>query len=230
MVAVKTRVKGLLGLLVLAIVLAAGWHYFTAERATALIAALRGAWWAPVGFVAIYMLAAALNFSGLVLTLLGGAVFGFWWGSLLNTLGANLGANAAFWLARRLGREGLRGLLGDRLGSLDRLTEQSGFAWLLRLRLIPVVPFNLLNFASGLTALRWRSYAAATALGILPGTVVYTFFADAILRGSREATRGAFVRVAIAGSLLILLSFAPALARRLGVLPDRLTARLSDRP
>ncbi len=85
-------------------------------------------------------------------------------------------------------------------------------------------------FASGLTALRWRSYAAATALGILPGTLVYTFFADAILRGSREATRGAFVRVAIAGSLLILLSFAPALARRLGVLPDRLTARLSDRP
>ncbi len=115
----------------------------------------------------------------------------------------------------------LRGLLGHRLGSLDQLTEQSGFAWLLRLRLIPVVPFNLLNFASGLTALRWRSFAVATAVGILPGTLVYTFFADAILEGSREATRGAFVRVAIAGGLLVLLSFAPALARRLGALPDR---------
>jgi len=222
--------RGVLGLLVLAMMLAAGWHYFTAERATALIATLRGAWWAPVGFVAVYALATALNFSGLVLTLLGGAVFGFWWGSLLNTLGANLGANAAFWVARRLGREGLRGLLGDRLGSLDRLTAQSGFAWLLRLRLIPVVPFNLLNFASGLTALPWRSYAAATALGILPGTLVYTFFADAILRGSRDATRGAFVRVAIAGSLLVFLSFTPALARRAGWLSVRPSERPTVRP
>lgn len=221
MVAVKPRVKGTLGLLLLVIMLVAGWHYVTADRATALIATLRGAWWAPVGFVAVYTLATALNFSGLVLTLLGGAVFGFWGGSLLNTLGANLGANAAFWVARRLGREGLQGLLGGRLGSLDRLTENSGFTWLLRLRLIPVVPFNLLNFASGLTALRWRSFAVATAVGILPGTLVYTFFADAILEGSREATRGAFVRVAIAGGLLVLLSFAPALARRLGALPDR---------
>ena len=220
MVAVKPRVKGGLGLLLLVIMLVAGWHYVTADRATALITTLRGAWWAPVGFVAVYTLATALNFSGLVLTLLGGAVFGFWGGSLLNTLGANLGANAAFWVARRLGREGLRGLLGHRLGSLDQLTEQSGFAWLLRLRLIPVVPFNLLNFASGLTALRWRSFAVATAVGILPGTLVYTFFADAILKGSREATRGAFVRVAIAGGLLVLLSFAPALARRLGALSD----------
>ncbi len=220
MVAVKPRVKGGLGLLLLVIMLVAGWHYVTADRATALITTLRGAWWAPVGFVAVYTLATALNFSGLVLTLLGGAVFGFWGGSLLNTLGANLGANAAFWVARRLGRKGLRGLLGHRLGSLDQLTEQSGFAWLLRLRLIPVVPFNLLNFASGLTALRWRSFAVATAVGILPGTLVYTFFADAILKGSREATRGAFVRVAIAGGLLVLLSFAPALARRLGALSD----------
>jgi len=165
-----------------------------------------------------------------VLTLLGGAVFGFWWGALLNSLGANLGASAAFWLARRLGREGLRAWLGDRLASVDRLTEHAGFAWLLRLRLIPVVPFNLLNFASGLTALPWTTYAGATALGIVPGTLVYTYFADALLQGSRDATRAAFLRVAVAGVLLVLLSFAPALARRLGALPERLTARPPDRP
>lgn len=226
-----------LKLFLLVAVLAGGWlalrtgparAYLTPQGAAALATALRGAWWAPAAFVAVYTCATALNFSGLVLTLLGGAVFGFWWGALLNSLGANLGASAAFWLARRLGREGLRAWLGDRLASVDRLTEHAGFSWLLRLRLIPVVPFNLLNFASGLTALPWSTYAAATALGIVPGTLVYTYFADAMLQGSRDATRGAFLRVAIAGALLVLLSFVPTLARRAGWL--RPTALPPDRP
>ena len=164
--------------------------------------------------------------AGLVLTLVGGAVFGFWWGALLNLLGANLGASAAFWVARLLGREGLHALLGDRLsGGLDRLAHQAGFAWLLRLRLIPIVPFNLLNFASGLTALPWRTYAAATAIGVIPATLVYTFFADALLSGSREAGHRVFVRLLIAGALLVLLSFVPTIARKLGF-----TVQPSDRP
>ncbi|MGH7613282.1 MAG: VTT domain-containing protein, partial [Gemmatimonadales bacterium] len=181
-----------------------------------LIDGLRAAWWAPLAFVAAYVTACAFAFSGALLTLAGGAVFGFWWGALLNTIGANLGAWAAFGLARLLGREALQGLLGQRLAGLDRVAQQSGFAWLTRLRLIPIVPFNLLNFASGLTALPWRTYAAATALGILPGTLVYTFFADALLAGGREASQQAFVRVVIAGGLLVLLSFVPTVARKLG--------------
>lgn len=229
-------------LLLLVVIVAAVWvivrttplrGYLTREGVAALVTTLRQAWWAPLAFVAGYALAIAVGFSGLVLTLAGGAVFGFWWGVLLNTLGANLGATVAFWLARRLGRDGLLALLGGRLAAIDRISHQSGFAWLLRLRLIPIVPFNLLNFASGLTAVPWRTYAAATALGILPGTLVYTFFADAILSGSREATRTAFVRVLVAGMLLVLISFAPMLARRAGWLaadaPDRLTAPPPDR-
>ena len=233
-----TRVQAALKLLVLVALFAGGWllvpasarERVTLQGATALVEGLRHAWWAGPAFVGTYMLAAALNFSGLVLTLLGGAVFGFGWGALLNTLGANLGATAAFWLARRLGRDGLKAFFGDRLAGLDRLTEQAGFAWLLRLRLIPVVPFNLLNFTSGLTALPWRTYAAATAVGILPGTLIYTFFADAILSGSREATRGAFVRVLIAGGLLVLLSFVPTLARRAGWLAVRPSGDPTVRP
>lgn len=219
------RARGLLKLLALILLLLAGAYalratparaLFTPAGAGRLVMVLRESPWAPVAFVAAYTVAAALDFSGLVLTLAGGAVFGFWWGSVLNLVGANLGASAAFWVARLLGREGLQAILGRRLAGLDRLTQQAGFAWLLRLRLIPVVPFNLLNFASGLTALPWRTYAAATAIGVVPGTLVYTFFADALLSGSHEAGRRAFVRVLIAGVLLVALSFAPALARRLG--------------
>lgn len=222
-------------LLLLVLIVAAGWLAVWASGGlSALIAMLRQVWWAPFAFVAGYAFAIALGVPALVFTLAGGAVFGFWWGALLNTLGANLGATAAFWLARWLGRNGLQALLGGRLAGIDRLAHQSGFAWLLRLRLIPVVPFNLLNFASGLTALPWRTYAAATALGIVPGTLVYTFFADAILSGSQQATHDAYVRVAIAGTLLVLLTFVPTLAKRAGWLPadhdDRLTVRLPDRP
>jgi uncharacterized membrane protein YdjX (TVP38/TMEM64 family) len=212
-------------LLLLVVIVAAGWlamratpvrGYVESGGLSALIVALRQVWWAPFAFVAGYALAVTLGFSGLVLTLAGGAVFGFWWGSLLNTLGANLGATGAFCLARVLGRDGLQALLGGRLAGIDRITHQSGFVWLLRLRLIPIVPFNLLNFASGLTAIPWRTFAVATGLGILPATLVFTFFADAILSGSREATHAAFARVLVAGALLIFLSFIPMLAKRAG--------------
>jgi uncharacterized membrane protein YdjX (TVP38/TMEM64 family) len=215
-------------LVLLVLIVAAGWvalragplrGYGASGAIANVIATLRGVWWAPIAFVAGYTIAIAFGFSGLVLTLAGGAIFGLWWGALLNTLGANCGATAAFWVARWLGRDGLQSLLGSRLAGIDRISQQSGFAWLLRLRLFPIVPFNLLNFACGFTAIPWRTYAAATALGILPGTLVYTFFADAILSGSQQATRDAYIRVAVAGGLLVILSFVPSLAKRAGWLP-----------
>ena len=232
--ALRPRVKALLKLLVLIALLAAAAYAvrasplrdaFTPQGASRWLTTLRELRWAPVAFVAVYTIAAALDFSGLVLTLAGGALFGFWRGALLNLIGANLGASAAFGIARLLGRDGLQALLGSRLAGLDRLAQQAGFAWLLRVRLIPVIPFNIVNFAAGLTAMPWRTYAAATALGIVPGTLVYTFFADAMLSGSREASRGALVRVLIAGALLVLLSFTPTLVRRF---PGR--AGPADRP
>ena len=152
-----------------------------------------------------------------MLTIAGGAVFGFWWGSLLNTIGANIGANAAFGLSRALGRQGVERLTGSRSAGIDRATVQHGFTGLLVLRLIPLVPFNALNFGSGLTALRWRTYALATVIGIVPGTLVYTFFADALVLGSTEASATAFRRVLIAGVLLAALSLTPLIARRLGL-------------
>ncbi len=186
------------------------------DQLAALRDRLAAPWWSPMAFVVVYAALAALNFSGLVLTLAGGVVFGFERGVVLNTIGANLGANAAYTLARILGKDAVAALLGARFVRVQRFAEAGGFLWLLRLRLIPVVPFNLLNLAGGLAGMPWRTFAGATALGILPGTVVDTFFADAIVAGSSEASRGAFLRLLVAGGLLVLLSFAPTVARRLG--------------
>lgn len=167
-------------------------------------------------FVGAYALATALALPGSVLTIAGGAIFGFRLGVLLNWTGALLGATLAYLLARALGADALRRVLGGRADRLEALAGSHGFGTVLRLRLIPVVPFNLLNFAAGLARVPLRDYLLGTALGLIPGTVVYTWFADALLAGAAGARRDALVRLAIAGAVLILLSFAPALARRLG--------------
>jgi len=191
-------------------------QYFSREGIGEAIEWLRASESAPVFYMIIYAAATALAIPGSVLTLAGGAMFGVVWGTVYTTIAANIGANIAFGVARFLGRDGIRKLAGDRLEKLDRATEDHGFRGLFTLRLIPVVPFNALNFGAGLTSISWADYALATLIGIFPGTVVYTMFADALLAGSQEASREALIRVLVSGVLLIFLSFLPTLARRLG--------------
>jgi uncharacterized membrane protein YdjX (TVP38/TMEM64 family) len=167
----------------------------------------------PVLFVVGYGIATVFGLPGTVFTLAGGAIFGVVFGSLLNWVGATLGAIGAYTLARRLGSDAVRSLLGRHATTLDALTSKAGFATLFRLRLIPVVPFNALNFAAGLAPAPFRAYALSTALGIIPGTVVYTYFADSLVAGVTGARDRALVHVAVAATLLIALSFVPALAR-----------------
>ncbi|GAC1692065.1 MAG: hypothetical protein NVS9B3_10630 [Gemmatimonadaceae bacterium] len=172
----------------------------------------------PALFVVAYIVATALAIPGTALTLAGGALFGFGWGSLLNWLGATGGAVVAYGLARALGQDAVRSVLGRRADRFGRLTEEHGLATMFRLRLLPLVPFNALNFGAGFAGVRVRDYILATALGIIPGTVVYSYFADALLSGASSARHDAFVRLLIASALLMTLSFLPAIARRLGLI------------
>jgi len=191
-------------------------HYLSRDGMLALLEGIRSSPWAPVAYAVAYAAATALALPGSILTIVGGAVFGFAWGVVLVTIAANIGANAAFGLARWLGRDGIERLIGSRLGGLDRATAAHGFWGLLVLRLVPLVPFNALNFGSGLTAMRWRDYALATVIGIVPGTLVYVFFADALMQGSTEAGTAARTRLFIAGGLFLVLSLVPLVARRFG--------------
>ncbi len=200
---------------------------FTREGVIDALQTVRSSMWAPVIFVLLYAAATAVALPGSLLTIAGGAVFGFWLGAVLNTVGANIGANAAFGLARSLGRDGIQRIVGARLQGLDKATVQHGFMGLLVLRLIPLVPFNALNFGSGLTALRWRHYALATVIGILPGTLVYTFFADALVQGSTSANAEARTRLWVAGALFLALALIPVVARRLGFKPKTQSTEVS---
>ncbi|MDX1621878.1 MAG: TVP38/TMEM64 family protein [Nitriliruptorales bacterium] len=128
---------------------------------------------APVLFVAIYVIATVLVVPGAVLTAAAGVLFGTLAGTALAVLGASLGAGAAFEISRWLGREQVEEIAGERVGRFDDWIERRGFTAILYLRLIPVVPFNILNYAAGVTAIRRRQYLVATAVGIIPGAFAY---------------------------------------------------------
>lgn len=186
------------------------------ERLPVLVREVREFTWVVPAFVVGYAIIATVGIPATPFTLMGGALFGPWLGTLFNWLGATLGATGAYFLARALGRDAVRTLLGSRAGALDALAGDQAFASLLRLRLLPLIPFNGLNFGAGLAGVRPGTYVLATAIGIIPGTAVYTYFADALLAGVNGAREAALQRVVIGGVLLVLLSFLPALARRAG--------------
>jgi len=146
----------------------------------AIEAAVAGSGWlGPLLFVLLYAALTVLLFPGSVVTAAGGALFGIVFGTLLSVIGATLGASAAFLIARRLGRRDVELITGERVRAMDAWLERRGFFAILGLRLVPLVPFNALNYAAGVTALRPASYVLGTAVGIVPGA-----FAWAALGGS----------------------------------------------
>ncbi|MDM7951996.1 MAG: FAD-dependent oxidoreductase [Cyanobium sp. CZS 25K] len=126
------------------------------------------------GFVLVYVLVTGLSLPGAtVLTLAGGAIFGLLQGTVLVSLGSTLGATAACLLARTLLREPVRRRFGHRLAPIEAGFRRDGAAYLLSLRLVPVVPFFLVNLLMGLTPMPLLPFAFVSQLGMLPATLVY---------------------------------------------------------
>lgn len=131
--------------------------------------------WAPLVFMLVYTAGVCLFVPGTLLTALGAALFGPYWGFVYVWIGAMAGATAAFWIGRTLGREFAASLIGDRLRRYDDAIERNGFATVLYLRLV-YFPFTAMNFGMGLTNVRFWDYFGGTALGIVVGTFIFTFF------------------------------------------------------
>jgi len=130
---------------------------------------------APFAFMLIYALGSLVFIPGVVLSLAAGVAFGWKMGVLVVIVGSNLGANAAFMLAKLLGRDLVRRLARGHLERFDHETREHGLSAILALRLVPVVPFEALNFSAGLSPMKWRHYAIGTAVGMLPGTFAYVY-------------------------------------------------------
>ena len=131
--------------------------------------------WAPIVYIVIYSVGVCLFLPGTLLTGLGAAIFGAYWGFLYVWIGAMFGASAAFFIGRTLGRDFAGSLIGDRLKKYDDAIERNGFATVLYLRLI-YFPFTPMNFGMGLTKVHFKDYLFGTGLGIIVGTFIFTFF------------------------------------------------------
>ena len=125
-------------------------------------------------YILIYIAVVSLSLPGaLVMTLSGGFLFGPWLGAAAASSGASLGAAVIFLVCRTAVGDSLRGKAGSTISRIEEGVRRDAFSYILTLRLIPVMPFWLVNLAAGFVNIPLRTFLAATVLGILPGSLVY---------------------------------------------------------
>ena len=179
----------------------------TRDKMVATMEQLRLAWWAPLVLIGLY---AALSPTGLPVSPLifaGGVVFGIWWGSLYNFIGSLIGASVSYMLARALGRQLVEHLAGEvLLRKAEEKLERHGFWNLVRSRFLPI-PFVVINFGAALAGIRWPSFIAASAVGLAPAMVIWTYFGYAIFSVTSEGRPTVVRNLIIFIVLFLLLTF-----------------------
>lgn len=135
--------------------------------------------WGPIAFVALYIVAALFFVPGAPLTLAAGALFGPVGGTVYSLIGATLGATLAFVVARYLAGDWVREKVSGRFEAIVAGVEDEGWRFVVYTRLVPLFPFNLLNYAFGLTRIRLGPYALASLLAMAPGAAAYAYLGHA---------------------------------------------------
>jgi uncharacterized membrane protein YdjX (TVP38/TMEM64 family) len=146
--------------------------------------------WGPIIFALLYVLACVFFIPGSILTLGAGALFGVLKGSILVSISATLGATAAFLVGRYLARDWVARKIeqNPKFKTIDRAVAEEGWKIVGLLRLSPLFPFSLLNYALGLTQVPLREYVLASWIGMMPGTVMYVYIGSLAQAGARKTT------------------------------------------
>ena len=168
--------------------------------------------WGPVFVVSFYMIACVFFLPGSILTLATGFIFKVVIGTITVSIGATLGACAAFWVGRTIARDWISRKVAknEKFTAIDNAVGRQGFKIVLLTRLSPIFPFNLLNYAFGLTQVSFWQYALASWLGMLPGTVMYVYL-GAGLRSLTDVAAGK-VEIGMAGRIFFWFGMAVAIA------------------
>jgi uncharacterized membrane protein YdjX (TVP38/TMEM64 family) len=189
---------------------AAGW--IDLQKITAVLEPVGRVWWAPGVAVALYVIFNLLGLPGSVITVASGVVWGWFGGGVVALFGSTLGTGIPYLLARShapvIGKS-----IRNRALWLHHLLEREGFTTLLMLRLVPSLPYAVINYAAGFAGIRPFHYFLATFLGTIPGVFVITWLAEAIFNGQITVLE-ASVRVAIAGGILATLVLGTRLLAR----------------
>jgi len=165
---------------------------------------------APLVFILIYALAAVFFLPGTLLSLAGGALFGPILGTLYNLSGATLGAALAFLVARYLASDWVSHRLGGRLKRLVNGVEVEGWRFVAFVRLVPLFPFNLLNYALGLTRIRFTHYVVASLVFMLPSSIAFSYIGYAG-KEAYSGSEGLIQKGLLALALLAVVAFLPRL-------------------
>jgi len=205
---------------VIALIFAWKLGYFQLDRRRHLVEAVRQAHAVP-GAEVVYVAAFAVGISILlpawIATLLGGAVFGFWEGAALAYAGALTGTVLSHLLARHVAKKPMRRLFGEhRL--LRQLREHDSVMALLRLRILPVAPFAVLDYVAGVAGVSLRRLLIATMIGVIPSVIAYSYVGSELISGIMSQADASRDALWIAGAVtvgMLLLSVVPGLLRRL---------------
>ncbi|MFV9615138.1 MAG: VTT domain-containing protein [Gammaproteobacteria bacterium] len=165
---------------------------------------------APLLFMLVYIVATVFFFPGAVLTLLGGALFGPVLGTFYNLTAATIGSMLSFLVARYLASAWVEKKSGGKLKQLMNGVENEGWRFVAFARLVPLFPFNLLNYGLGLTKIKFAHYSIASYIFMLPGATAYTYLGYI---GKEAATggEGLIQKAMLALALLALVAFLPRL-------------------
>lgn len=141
--------------------------------------------WAPLSYIALYTLATLLILPSTALNLTGGAIFGPWLGTLWTSIAAIIAAVVSFAFTRTVGRETIARRLAGRWQAMDAEMRQGGLFYMFAIRLLPIIPYGLVNFAAGLTSIRFRDYLLGTVLGTVPGILPFVMLGSSGLQAMK---------------------------------------------
>lgn len=180
-------------------------EYVDPKRAATWLKSVGNIWWAPAVFILFYCIFNVLLVPATILSLTAGAVWGWWKGGLWVLVASTIASAIPFFLARSTGSAWIETLVRKRASGLYEKLHNEGFITLLLLRLVPIAPYNILNYAAGLAGIRTRHYLIATFIGTIPGIFIFTYLADSIAAGVISPGQ-AFVRILVAGVFLAALA------------------------
>ena len=212
----RLALAALVALGIAAFFAAGGHRYLTFESLKAQQASLESWYHAHpaatvTGYFALYVALASLSLPGAaVLTLVGGALFGALWGTVIVSFASSIGATFAFLASRFLFRDWVEQRFRTQVASINAGLERDGAFYLFTLRLLPIVPFFVINLAMGLTAMRPRTFYGVSQLGMLAGTAVYVNAGTQLARIQSPADIVS-AQIVIA---FLLLAFFPLLAKK----------------
>ncbi len=170
--------------------------------------------WASIGFVLLYTIATVAMVPGSILDLVGGALFGPYLGSVLNLTGGSLGAALAFLVGRYIARDWVERRAGPRLQGVMGSVDAEGWQFVAFVRLVPFIPYIIMNYLLGVTRIPFHHYVLATVLCMAPATIAYTWIGHAgreLMAGDVDKIRYGLIGLGVLAAVSVL----PRLIKRL---------------